>query len=217
ADAVGAGVAGAAIGSLHDPGPTAGHHHDAAAPTIVTRGSHEASEFAGDLVIAAVRDHPARDLQTAAGLRIARVRRQGARKAFRGFPCGCGLGNAGASEHDHRVLDTSLLQQHLGLEIVELESHPAGLRSPEEIAVVFCLAVSGTAEDRLDARRSRWILLGGLGAARGERLPPPLRVRGWWNAGRVHVSFHAGIAHPITRLPANYSRRVCPPAAYALD
>lgn len=75
-------------------------------------------------------------------------------------------------------MDAVLLEQKLGLEVIELQADAARLVPAEKVHVLVGLTVARAFEDGFQPPRSIGVFLGGLGLVPGQRLAAAVRVCG---------------------------------------
>jgi hypothetical protein len=142
ADGERTGLAGPAVGRLHDAGPAPGRHHAAAVVRVLADQPPEAPRL---LVVPAVGEPAFGRLHRAPGLGVARGGARPGPRRFQLRPGGVGVGDAGAAVNDDRRLDVVLLQDELGLEQLELQPHGAQLVAQQELGVLEGQPVAGRA------------------------------------------------------------------------
>src|SRR4029077_8251705 len=99
--------------------PAAGCDDDAVAPPLRTRLADDAAEFARDVVVAALRENAFGDSETLQCVLVLAACL--VREAFDLSPGGGRFADARAAEHHDGVRDAALLEQKLGLFVVESE------------------------------------------------------------------------------------------------
>lgn len=120
-DRLGPDVVGAAIGGLHHTRATARHDDHATVVGPFARLGDETPERASDVVVATLRQDALGAGQAYREHRFRWIRRPLDAQALDLPRRRRGLGDARSAEDDDRVLDAMLLEQRLGLQVVELE------------------------------------------------------------------------------------------------
>src|SRR5450830_1692651 len=186
-------VEGAAIGGLHDSRSATGHDD----PVLPIGGpacrAHEATEFAGPLVVVALRKDTLGNCQTARQVLVAGVGRQCGLQPIHLTSCSRRLAGPRTSEDHDRLTNAVLFKQYFGLEIVDLQADAPHGVPRQEIEVDVGPAITGASEYCLDARGGVRVFVWRLWALPGKRLAPVHRMGGLWNPRLVRdwlVCFH---------------------------
>jgi hypothetical protein len=181
ADGLGSHVVRSAVGGLHDPRPAAGRDDDAGILRARSGAAHQPTELASHVVVAALGEDPLGSRQPPGDRRVVAGPRSGA-QLLDGSARGRRLADSRAAEDHDRMVDPVLLEQPLGLEVVQLQPNAARVVAAEEVDVEVGLAVARALEDRPHASRGIGILFRRLGALPRQGLTPPLGVRRAGNA-----------------------------------
>ena len=173
ANGLGADIERAAVGGLHQTGPAAGRDHEARR----RRGADQAPEFARYVIVAAFAEDALGGRQAKQQAEIFRIGAGFTAQRLDVAPrCGR-LGNPRAAVNNDGMVDVLLRQDHIGLEVFDLQSRAANIGPSDEINVLLGEPIARALANRSDRLRRAGIFLGRLRAMPRQRFSPMMRMR----------------------------------------